>query len=316
MTPSRYQDLGYGIHLIDTHYQRPGLAACYLVQQGDQAALIDTGTAHSVAAILELLERLGLTPGQVRYVMPTHVHLDHAGASGILMEHFPNAELIAHPLGARHLIDPTKLTAGATAVYGEERFRADFGELRPIPAERVTEAPDGMVVELSGRPLRVLDTPGHARHHYCVYDELSRGLFTGDTFGISYPEFATAAGPFLFPTTTPVQFDPMAWQRTIEHLLAIAPERLFLTHFGMVEGAGAMAAQLRAGLDDFVRIAESADTGALGEGLRGGLRSWYRERLTEHGCALGQEEIDRLLALDIELNAQGLEVWLQRRGST
>src|SRR5690606_23693744 len=147
------------------------------------------------------LEAAGLTPADVDWLILTHVHLDHAGGAGELMACLPNARLVVHPRGARHMIDPSKLWAGALAVYGEEEMQRSYGTLRPIPAERVVEAPDGHVVELAGRALRCLDTPGHARHHNAIHDEPSGCVFTGDTFGLSYRELDSARGPFVIPTT-------------------------------------------------------------------------------------------------------------------
>jgi glyoxylase-like metal-dependent hydrolase (beta-lactamase superfamily II) len=175
-------DLDHGVVCVDSGYQRPGLAAVYLVVEGGRAAVIDTGTANSTPNVLHSLERHGVSPESVAYVMPTHVHLDHAGGAGILAETFANARIVVHPRGFRHLVDPTRLIESATAVYGESEFERLFGTLTPVPEDRITLAEDGMVLDLNGRGLRILDSPGHARHHYSVYDErrhirseLSRG---------------------------------------------------------------------------------------------------------------------------------------------
>jgi glyoxylase-like metal-dependent hydrolase (beta-lactamase superfamily II) len=307
------KELGNGIFCIDTGYQRSGFAACYLVRSGNQAAIIDTGTMHTLPAILELMDQLGLGREALKYVMPTHVHLDHAGCVGHLMAAFPEAQLVVHPFGARHMIDPAKLTAGATTVYGEEKFRADFGELVPVPADRVLEAEDGFALELNGRPLVCLDTPGHARHHYCVHDDTTKAFFTGDTFGISYREFDSGGRPFIFPPSTPVQFDPDAWHKTLEQLISYSPERMYLAHYGMVEHPERLADELHLNLDAYVEIALSAMGEDRLQQLKQGLNDWYYRQLKLHGCDLSPARIDELLALDLDLNAQGLEVWLQRR---
>ncbi len=217
---SSAQTLPNGITCIDTGYHRPALAACYLIEQGDQAAFVDSGTTRTVPKLLELLASRDIPRESIAYVMPTHVHLDHAGGAGELMRHLPNAKLVVHPRGARHMVDPSKLVAGATAVYGEAVFRENFGELVPVPEERVLLAVDGLRLDLNGRILLFRDTPGHARHHYSIFDEASRGFFTGDVFGLSYQEVDCASGPFLFPTTTPVQFDPAAWHKSLDLLLS------------------------------------------------------------------------------------------------
>jgi glyoxylase-like metal-dependent hydrolase (beta-lactamase superfamily II) len=309
-----YTDLPEQICCIDTLYQRPGLAACYLVESAGEAALIDTGTAPRTPGLLALLAHRGVAPSQVRYVIPTHVHLDHAGAAGQLMQLLPAAQLVVHPRGARHLIDPSKLIAGTTAVYGETSFKALYGELLPVPAQRVLEADDDLILELGQRRLHCLDTPGHARHHICLYDDQSRGIFTGDTFGLSYREFDTAKGAFVLPTTTPVQFEPEAWHASIERLLRLQPECLYLTHFGRVTEVPRLAADLHRGLDDFVAIARmsGSDTN-IGE-LRTGLLDWTLHKLADHGCQLGRDRIQLLLEMDLVLNAQGLAIWLSRQG--
>ena len=158
------EEIGQGITCIETHYLRPGLACCYLLQAGDTAALIDTGTTHTVPMILELLGQKGIPREAVRYVIPTHVHLDHAGGSGALMEALPEATLIVHPQGARHLIDPSKLAAGAAAVYGEEAFAKNFGRLIPVPASRVVEAPEDHDLPLLAACILALRRAGTGRN--------------------------------------------------------------------------------------------------------------------------------------------------------
>ncbi len=313
MGSSMYQNLGKGIFCIEAMYQRPGLAACYLLQQGDAAVLIDTGTAHTVPTIMDLMAQQGLQPEQVRYVMPTHVHLDHAGGVGELMQLLPEAKLIVHPFGARHMIDPTKLTAGATAVYGEEKFHQDFGQLKAVPEERVIEAADGFTIDLNGRQLVCLDTPGHARHHYCVYDEHSNGFFTGDTFGISYREFDNHNGQFIYAPSTPVQFDPDTWHLTIDRLLEYSPEQMYLTHYGRIEDPPRMAEMLHRSLDAYVELTRSVTTDGRHEQLKAGLKKIYLQQLRQHDCTLPLAQQEELLSLDLEINAQGLEVWIQRQ---
>lgn len=316
MSQPRFRDLAHQITCIDTDYQRPGLAACYLVESAGQAAFIDTGTSNALPLLMSVLEAKGITPDRVKYVIPTHVHLDHAGGVGALMGRLPEASLVIHPYGARHMIDPAKLSAGAKAVYGEEKFNQDFGELVPVDESRVIEAPDGFRVRLGGRELLCLDTPGHARHHICIYDEESRGIFTGDTFGLSYREFDSDRGPFILATSTPIQFDPVAWRETLDRLMALSPQVIYLTHYCEVRNPDRLVDDLRRSLDRFVEIALSADA-APGEArmaqMRGELLTWLVAALDRHGCRHSPQEIERLMAMDLELDAQGLEVWLQKR---
>ena len=316
MSSPLYQELPHQITCIDTDYQRPGLAACYLIESDGEAAFIDTGTSLTVPLLMQVLAEKGIDPEQVRYVIPTHVHLDHAGGAGALMQQLPQARLVIHPYGARHMIDPSKLTAGATAVYGEAAFKASFGELLPIDERRVIEAPDGFSLSLGSRELRCYDTPGHARHHICIHDDLSQGIFTGDTFGLSYREFDTRKGPFLLATSTPIQFDPEAWHQTIDRLMALSPQVIYLTHYCAVEQPESLVEMLRSSLDSFTRIALAADAEPgrqRTEQIRAELLQWLLERLDEHGCSLPHSEAERLMEMDLELDAQGLEVWLQKR---
>jgi glyoxylase-like metal-dependent hydrolase (beta-lactamase superfamily II) len=316
MPQPRYQELPHQITCIDTEYQRPGLAACYLIESQGEAAFIDTGTSHTVPMLMQVLAEKGLAPEQVKYVIPTHVHLDHAGGAGALMQQLPQASMVIHPYGARHMIDPSKLAAGATAVYGEEKFKQDFGELIPVDEHRTIEAPDGHRLQLGSRELLCLDTPGHARHHICLFDDQSRGLFTGDTFGLSYREFDTEAGPYLLATSTPIQFDPSAWHETIDRLMALEPEVIYLTHYCAVEQPARLVEMLRGSLDQFTTIALAADANPGRERIeqiRSALLRWLLASLEQHGTSRSPQEIEQLMAMDLELDAQGLEVWLQKR---
>ena len=314
--PDYVEALGHGIYAIDTAFHRDHFDAAYLLVHGGRAAFIDTGTNYAVPRLLATLTALNIAPAAVERVIPTHVHLDHAGGAGLLMSKLPNARLLVHPRGAPHLIDPAKLWAGATAVYGAEEMARSYGSLVPVPAERVDISSDGMHIELAGRPLLLADTPGHARHHHCIWDATSRGWFTGDTFGLSYREFDTAAGPWIVPTSTPVQFDPPALRASIERLLSFEPDCMYLTHFSRV-GSGGDVPRLGRLLLDLL-----AELSALGRSLqhvegrhdalkRGQLGIFLRS-LHAHGCALTPAQIAELLAIDLELNAQGMAVWLDR----
>jgi len=305
------QDLGFGITCVDTLQERPGLACCYLLQRGDDVALIECGTAHGVPGLLALLQQRGIDRARVRYVIPTHVHLDHAGGAGLLMQELPAAQLVAHPRGARHLIDPSKLIAGATAVYGAEAVQRMYGDILPVAESRVIVAGDDHRLAFGDGELCFVDSPGHARHHFCVWDAASRGFFTGDTFGLSYREFDGPQGPFLMPTTTPVQFEPQAWMQTLDRLLSFAPERMFLTHYGCVENVPQLAESLRAGLQRYQALAhdtaQAPDRHAvLFEALMGDALTQLAALASPVDAATAR----KLLNFDIELNAQGLEFWL------
>ena len=312
VTP-RTIDLNDNITLVDAEYQYPGLAATYIVREGDSAAIIETGTTHTVPMILAALEARGLSNEQVQYVIPTHVHLDHACGAGALIEQCPNARLVIHPRGARHMIDPSKLVAGTIAVYGEEKFHALYGDLVPVPEERVIEAPDNFEISLNQRIFRFLDTPGHALHHFSVHDLESNGIFTGDTFGLSYPNLKTPAGPFIFATTTPVQFDPEQLHASIDRLMDLKPDYFYLTHFGRVEARQELADQLKTSIDDFVNIAlQEKKTQNRVQVIASRILDYLVAGLETMECNCSEDDCRDWLAMDADLNAQGLDVWLNR----
>ncbi len=303
----------HGIHTIDTAFQRDHFDAAYLVVEGGRGAFIDCGTNHSVPRLLAALQQADLAPGDIDFLIVTHVHLDHAGGAGLLMQHLPNATLVAHPRAAPHLIDPAKLIAGATAVYGEEEIQRSYGAIQPVPEARVRVVEDGETIMLAGRPLLSIDTPGHARHHHCLWDARSRCWFTGDTFGLSYRELDGPQGAFILPTTTPVQFEPSALKASIARMLAYAPDGMYLTHYGRVDDVPRLAQALYEQIDAMVAIADACEGRAdRHRCIAAGLSALYLERAHALQVPLADEDVLRLLAMDIELNAQGLGVWLDR----
>jgi len=307
-------DHGHGITAIDTGFFRPKFDASHLIVENGRAAFVDVGTNYSVPRLLEVLRNKGLGVEDVDYVILTHVHLDHAGGAGLMMQRLPNARAVVHSRGARHMIDPAQLIAGATAVYGAEEIRRSYGELMPIPADRVDVADDGHVIDLEGRPLLCIDTPGHARHHVSIHDERSRAFFTGDTFGLSYREFDTARGAFMVPTSTPVQFEPDALKASIARMLDFHPQQMFLTHYSRVTDVERLAQDLVVQIDAMVEIAlrHKSDVNRHAS-IADDLANLYISRAAAHGCTFGPERVRELLAMDIELNTQGLEVWLSRK---
>lgn len=303
----------HGIHTIDTGFGRPNFDAAYLVVERGRGAFIDSGTAHALPRFLDAITAADLEPTDIDWVILTHVHLDHAGGAGELMRHLPNAMLAVHPRGARHMIDPSVLIAGASAVYGEDAVRRDYGDIVPVPADRVIEADDGFVVDLAGRALLCLDTPGHARHHIAIHDERANAFFTGDIFGLSYREFDTDAGPFVIPTTSPVQFEPDAAHASIERMLRYEPEAMYLTHYDRVTDVKRLANDLHTQIDQMVAIAQRHRGDADREQrIAEAFADLYVSRARRHGVALPVETIVKLLEVDIRLNAQGILVWLDR----
>jgi len=308
------QRIDHGISVIDTGFVRALFDASHLMVANGRGAFVDTGTNHSVPRLLAALEYLGLERSDVDYVILTHVHLDHAGGAGLLMQELPNAQLVVHPRGARHMIDPSKLMEGVRAVYGPEVTARDYGELVPIAAERVLTTQDNFVLELGGRALRFVETPGHALHHHCVWDEASQGWFTGDTLGLAYPALATPRGPHVVPATAPVQFDPEALHASVARLLESKPQLIYMTHYGAVPHPERIGEQLLGQIDAMVAAARAlARENDRHMKLKSAFRDIYFGELRRCGSTLPDSELDLWLRTDIELNAQGLGVWLDRQ---
>src|SRR5688572_23324810 len=310
---TRFND---GITAIDTEYVRAQMDAAHVVVDEGRAAIVDTGPGTALPLILAALHELGIAREAVEYLFLTHVHLDHAGGAGALMRALPNARCVLHPRGAPHMIDPEKLIAGTRAVYGDELYRKLYGEIVPIPSERLAITQDGQRFVMGARVFECVHTPGHALHHQAIVDGHSRGIFTGDTFGVSYREFDTARGAWIMPTTTPTQFDPEQLKASIEKLMAFRPRHLYLTHYSQVGDCIRLASDMHAAVDDFVALARAAAPRADAEAcIRAGLRDHAHASLAAHGCAMHAAAIDAILTKDFELNAAGLVAWLRRRSN-
>ena len=303
------EDLTRGVYLVDAGYLRPRLAAFYLVVDAGEVAFIDTGTNHSLDTALAALKQLELSPEQVRYVIPTHVHLDHAGGAGAMMQVFPNADMVIHPRGARHMIDPEALVGASKAVYGEAAFERLYGEIVPVDEQRVRVAEDGDRLPLGQREFLFLDTPGHARHHFCLHDAVADGVFSGDTGGICYDEFKSA-GRGLMPTTPPTQLEPEPLRQSFARIVDCGAERLFLTHFGEYRKPETQLDSYNAWIELYLEACRAEDP----QDSDGEQRLERRlARLAAAELETSSAKIDAVLGGDIRLNAQGLAHWWRRR---
>ena len=309
------------VHTIDTLYtEREGIAAAYLIEGRDGFAFVETNTNTAVPRLLAALRERGASPEQVRYVIITHIHLDHAGGAGTLMAACPNATLLAHPRAAPHAIDPTKITKGAQAVYGEAAFAELYGEIVPVPEDRVRIMADGETLDLGARELSFLHTRGHANHHFCVHDHRASAVFTGDAFGLLYPQLqgqARGAGVVALCSTTPTDFDAEAAIASIDRIVATGVARVFPTHFGEHRELDEAADQLRAQLERYARIVDEADRSgregdALDEHCLDETRALMREVLDAAGLA-ADADAQTLVDLDTRLNAQGLAFAVRKR---
>jgi len=311
-----YETAGSGVFAIDTEYVRPRMDASHLVVADGHAAFIDTGTQHSVPNLMSTLAALDIDAAAVDYIVLTHIHLDHAGGVGRLAQCLPRARVLVHPRGVAHIVDPSRLVAATQAVYGMERFRADYGEIVGVPAHRVDALDDAQHIVVGERVFESVHTPGHALHHLCIVDRDTGDTFAGDTFGVSYREFDTAAGAFIFPSTTPSQFDPIQLHASIERIVANKPRNVYLTHYSRVQNIDRLGEDLHADVDAFVRIAQRvADKEDPIGAMIPLLFEHLTARLEQHGFTGNDTQRHAVLDNDIALNAAGLHAWLARRSA-
>ena len=305
--------VGDGIFAIDVEYVRPLQDSSHLVVQGDRAAFVDTGTNDSVPLLLDGLRQQALGPDDVDFVFLTHIHLDHAGGAGLLMQQLPNARCVIHPRGAPHMISPERLIKGTEAVYGVERTREMYGDILPIEEQRVVVAEDEQWIDFNGRKMQPLYTEGHARHHYCLNDPTSHGVFTGDSFGISYRELDTAAGAFIYPTTTPASFDPDEAHRAVDRIMACEPRQLYLTHYSRVTELERLAKDMHDGIDAFAAMAlKHRDSADRGRRIEKAMFDYLARRLENHGFKGDRDAMWSVVEIDVVLNSAGLVSWLER----
>lgn len=308
-----------GIFEIETYYL--GLekyAACYLVVARDEVAIIETNTNYAVPRILAALVQLGLKKEQVKYIILTHIHLDHAGGAGLLMQELPHAELVVHPRGRKHMITPEKLIESVKEVYGKEKYVELYGEILPIPAQRVVTGDDGLCLHVGDRDLVLLHMDGHAKHHLIVHDASSQSVFSGDNFGIGYPAFTFGTSRLLFPSTSPIQFEPEQALKTYQRIVDLHPARILLTHYGVFEDIPNGHQQLVRWIE-FSTLRASFHYAAgqrehsLLELLRHDLwEQFAKEVFALRGSGLTQVE-KKMLEVDVDLNAQGIAHYISKK---
>jgi glyoxylase-like metal-dependent hydrolase (beta-lactamase superfamily II) len=305
-------DYEFGISAVDSGYQRPHLDAIHLIIEGGRAAVVDTGVSSSVPRVLAALRGKGIAPAQVDYVILTHIHLDHAGGAGLLLSHLPNAMLTVHPRGARHIMDPARLIASTLEVYGADVLERIYGRIVPVPRERVIETSHGASITLNGREIVFYDTPGHARHHVCALDTKSGHVFAGDTFGLSYRELDCDGRQFIFPTSSPTQFDPAAEHRSLDLIAGLGPGAVYVTHYSQVRDIARLADDMHrlvAAHEQLSRSVSGAGSARLAQ-LKAGVTEIVLGEAQRYGWRLAREDVLEIFAGDIELNAQGLAIWL------
>ena len=289
-----------------------GRSTGYLINS-EEKTLVEVGASLSVPNILKALDELNISYDEIRYVIVTHIHLDHSGGAGLLLKHLPQAKIIVHPKGARHLIDPSRLIASAQQVYGDS-FDRLFSPIEPIPQERVILAEDGMNLEIgSDRSLTFYHSPGHANHHIIIHDAKSKGLFSGDALGVTFPLFEEMGIQFVVPSSSPVQFDPVAMIASVQHIKTLGIEKIYFTHYGTWENADKVLTRMLNMIPQYVELGEkSFEVNSSWEGIAGKLRGYYHSELYRMGVPANHPYLQSL-ELDTELNAKGILHYLQTR---
>jgi glyoxylase-like metal-dependent hydrolase (beta-lactamase superfamily II) len=298
-----------GIRAIDTRMcGRERVTSAYLID-AREPALVETGPSTSAQAVLDGLDSLGVGAEDLRHIVVTHIHLDHAGGAGTLAPHFPGATVWVHERGAPHLADPTRLVESAVRVYGEARLRELFGAVDPVPAGRLRALTDGDEVPLGDRKLSTLYTPGHAGHHVCLVDSATGVVFVGDAVGVFLPDVRV-----LRPATPPPEFDLELAVASIQRVREVDPPRILFSHFGPADEVAHLTALAISRLErwtDIVReaIAHAGDLRSVVARLREGTASELRP-------AQGLEAVEDRYELlsSYEMNAMGLMRYLAKRG--
>jgi glyoxylase-like metal-dependent hydrolase (beta-lactamase superfamily II) len=291
----------------------PEVACAYLLTEAGRAVFIETNTTHAAPILLSKLDELAIPRENVDYVIITHVHLDHAGGASALLKACPNAQLLAHPKAARHMISPSRLVESSKLVYGEENFEKLYGQIDPIEESRVRIMLDGESLVWGNRRFDFIYTRGHANHHFCIYDSGSKSIFTGDSFGIAYPK-TELGGRFIFPTTTPTDFNYEEAVRSLDLIVNTEAKSAYLTHFGSIGDLRSQANHLQVGLAlcrDAVLEARAVDQSRLGEFFRTKVKEMITQLANEQNVNLTAKDW-QLLDLDVDLNAQGLAFALKR----
>ena len=279
-----------------------GATAGYLIT-GSAPLLIETGSQSSVATLTGALSRLGIGADDLAGIAVTHIHLDHAGGVGDVARIFPNAKVYVHELGARHLVDPTRLVDSAARVYGE-LLDSLYGRLDPTDSERIVVLGDDELIDIGGRSVRAINSPGHAKHHLAFLDESSGMLFAGDALGVQLPN-----GGVLRPATPPADFDFSQAVESMRRFSALRPAQIALTHYGPIPLAPeVLLDEAEERLREWVDVAEAAY--GRGDDIAEALAQTFAHQNDD----IDEDQRDRIETLNgIHSNAAGLRRWIETR---
>lgn len=282
----------------------------------DEITIVETSASPSIPYILAGLKQLKIDPSDIRYILLTHIHLDHAGGAGLLLEHCPNAKVVVHPKGARHLVDPSRLIAGAKMVYGS-KFDQLFNPIIPIPEDKLIIKQDGETLKIGKNcTLTFIDTPGHANHHFSIFDPISNGIFTGDTIGIYYQELKNDGIELYLPSTSPNQFNPELMLESADKIEKLNVDAIYFGHYGMTTNVNEVFRQLKFWIPIFVEAAKDGFqvNGTQNDKIQATndiLQTRIREHLREKHIQDHHPVYD-ILKLDLEVCSMGLIDYLTK----
>ena len=309
MTATAPVQLEPGVFLIDLDFQGyAGAVAAYLLVDGDDLTLVETGPGSTLPALRAGLTSLGYAVAELSRIVVTHIHLDHAGAAGTLMREAPRARFYVHPAGSAHMRDPSKLIASATRIYGDDMERL-WGAFEPVPADRMAELADGEAIRCGGRTLAALHTPVHAVHHVALHDRDAGLVFTGDVAGVRL-----GGVPYVRPPTPPPDIDLDAWRASVARLRAARPRRLLLTHFGAFDDVEWQLDDLMARLHNWTGWIEARleAAGVDAAAVVPALRARGDAELARVGASAAVAE-GYELATPAHMTVTGVQRWLRKR---
>lgn len=289
---------------LDLNFQNtPKAIAAYLILGPDGPVLVETGPGSTLPVLLNQLKQQGLSPGDIKHVLVTHIHFDHAGAAGWWARQ--GAQIYVHPFGAKHLINPDKLIASASRIYGD-KMDVLWGDILPAPAEKVTIIYDNDTVEVAGLAFEVLETPGHARHHH-VY-RLDDVAFTGDAAGIKIP-----GSPLVGLPAPPPEFDREAWLSTIDRLRTMDVKTIYPTHFGPTSNRSDHWHELGQLIEDATEFVRARiEAGMPRDKIVDAYLAWNQERA--HAAGLSEMTIRQYMTANpLEMSVDGIMRYWRKR---
>jgi len=305
-----------GIRVIDVQFLDSGVTSVYSITDSGENAVVDSGHPDGVFNILKSLEKEKVDLASVKYLLITHVHLDHCGGAGDLVNFLPNAKVICHEKSFSHLTNPERLVKGASVIYGKSRLWKMYGEIKGIDPGRIQIVRDEEELPLGASKIKILYTKGHANHHISLWDPKTRTAFTGDTFGLAYPALQRGSAPFIYPASTPIDFNVSEMVKSMDRIMKLDPARLALAHFGFFNDVQIAYKQMRHALKIIEDIVLHAITLVKKEEIEDycltSWKSFIENELIVRGYDFNKTDAG-IYKMDMELNAKGIAVAVLRK---